>query len=137
MNRVELDRSLFNYRGQFYPTDHVLAMVPDEHSAREAARDIVSKGYSPDVQVVPPDTLMHDLAATAAEFDEPMPSPGTEAATARHFVDLARQGQWGLLIHCKRSVRDEGLVRLLESHGSSFAERYRLLVIEDLVGQND
>lgn len=137
MDKIELDRSLFNYRGQFYPTDHVLAMMPGEQAARETAREIVSKGFSPDVQVVSPQTLMHDLAATAAEFDEPMPSPGTEAATARHFVDLARDGHWGLLIHCKRSSRDEGLAQLLAQHGSTFAERYRLLVIEDLVGQND
>jgi hypothetical protein len=138
MERIAIDRKLFNYRGQFYPTGHIMAMLPSEEEARAAAWDMRHSGCTPDdMTVLPPEAVIRDLDRTASETREALPPVGTEAVTARHFIELARTGHWALLVHATKCTRDGDIVDILRRHGAEFAERYRLLVIEDLVGQNN
>jgi hypothetical protein len=130
----ELSKSLFNVRGQFYPQDHVLAMLPSEDAARAAARELGEQGTpASDIMILSPEDIRGNLAPTGGESDSPMPSPGTEAQTTRRFVELADKGHWALLIYSKRSEADDRTVEVLTKHKAPIAERYRMLVIEDLV----
>lgn len=130
----ELSKSLFNIRGQFYPRDHVVAILPSEKEAREAASALADAGIdSGEILVLSPAEIRFNLTGTAEESDRPLPSPGTEAETSRKFVDLADEGHWALLIHSKRSEEDELIVKALTESHAVLAERYRMLVIEDLM----
>ena len=134
MPRIELSDKLFNIRGQFYPQGHVVAMLPSEAQARAAAAALTGQGTpSEDIIVLSPEDIRNNLGGSAEESDSPMPSPGTEALTSRRMVQMSDQGYWGLLIHSERSENDERMVEVLTKNGAPLAERYRLLVIEDLV----
>lgn len=130
----ELSKDLFNIRGQFYPTGHVVALLPSEAEARAAASGLADAGIdSGEIIVLSPTEIRFNITGTAEESDRPLPSPGTEAETSRKFVDLADEGHWALLIHSKRSEEDETIVKVLTENHAVIAERYRMLVIEDLM----
>lgn len=129
-----LSKTLFNVRGQFYPTNHVLAMLPSEQAARTAARELCDRGIAHEcITIISPEDLRANIAPTGSESDSPLPSPGTEAQTTRRLVQFADEGHWALLIHSKHSEEDEPIVEVLTEHKAPLAERYRMLVIEDLM----
>jgi hypothetical protein len=129
-----LSKSLFNIRGQFYPRDHVLAMLPSEGAARAAARELCHQGTATDaITILSPEDIRGNLAPSGGESDSPLPSPGTEAQTSRRLVQFAQDGHWALLIHSKHREDDDRMVAVLTQHNAPLAERYRALVIEDLV----
>ena len=63
----------------------------------------------------------------------PLPSAGTEADTVRQFAQLASQGHHALLIHAPSHDETEHVMGVLKGMPISYGQKYRHLVIEDLV----
>ena len=134
MKPFVLDRSMLTMRGVFYPTGHVVLMVPSHDDAKNACKALCDHGVSPDnISLLSPEVLMGEIAHTVGGADLPMPSPGTEAETVRHLVALAAKGHWGLLVHAPHAKDTDHMVEWLRGVPVVYAQKYRHLVIEDLV----
>lgn len=133
MKYLELSPDLLNLRGQFYPTGYIVAMFPGEDAARAAGKALAAAGIGADgLSLITPEVMMGDVARTVGSGDMPLPSAGTEGDTIRRFAHLAAQGQWALMIHAPDNDVAERVMKALEGHRPSHAQRYRRLVIEDL-----
>lgn len=127
------DSKMFTLGGVFYPTGHVFVMYPTSQDALDAEKKLLDAGYDGgSVCLLTPQDI-HDKVATALE-EEGLPSPGTEAATARHYEELAREGHHALLIPARTAKDTERVMHALEGTKISYAQKYRHFVIEDLVG---
>ena len=119
--------------GAFYPTGHSMVMFPNGDDANRVAHQLVDAGMSGDeVYVIPPQTILREIAPTVGDAANPLPSAGTDGATARAFTQLARQGQTGLLVKTRNDAAVEQLMNAVRQVPYSMAQRYRMLVIEDL-----
>ena len=133
MKPFHLESGMTTLRGVFYPTGYMVLMFPTEQDAREAEQRLVADGYDGgSILMMTPQTILDELAQTAGDEDS-MPSVGTEAATVRHFVELARKGQFGVMIQSPSPKDTDHLMKVLEGVPITFGQKYRRLVIEDLV----
>jgi hypothetical protein len=64
-----------------------------------------------------------------------LPSAGTEVETARRFRHLAHEGHHALIVHAKAALSSDHVLQVLRDTPISYGQRYRFLVIEDLVSQ--
>ena len=133
MKPFNLDTHKVTLRGVFYPTGHVLLMLPSRQQAEDAARAIAQAGIGGDeVSLLSPETVLGPIAETLGGSDSPFPSPGSEAEMVRQMVKLAHQDHWGLLVHAPRTPDADKVMRAVRDLPVAMAERYRHLVIEDL-----
>lgn len=133
MKPFQLSKDMTNLRGQFYPTGHIVAMFPSEAAARDAAKALAELDIGEDeVSWISPEVMMAEVARTVGSADIPLPSPGTEADTVRRFSHLAAEGHHALLIHAPHGDDDDPVMDALRRFGVSHAQKYRMLVIEDL-----
>jgi len=136
MKPFALESNMLTMRGVFYPTGHLFIMFPTEQHAREAERLLLHDGIRGDeISLLTPKEIHEKIAATVDTESGHMPSPGTEAATVRHFEQLAQQGHHALLVHAPSARETDRVMRLLASAKISYAQRYRHLIIEDLVDE--
>lgn len=134
MKPFVLDNHMCTMRGVFYPTGHMVLMLPGEEEAKKACHDLTHAGISSEeISLLPPDVIMDEIAHTVGSADMPLPSPGTEADTVRQLTHLAAQGQWGLLVHAPHAKDSEKVMQALKGHPITYGQKYRQLVIEDLV----
>jgi hypothetical protein len=63
----------------------------------------------------------------------PLPSARTEPQTVRRFAELASQGHYALMIHAPSGEETAHIMSVLKAAPISYAQKYRHLVIEDLV----
>lgn len=133
MKHFELEPGMLTMRGVFYPTGHVFLMFPTEAAARDAERALEAGGTSGEhISLLTPADI-EKLAAAPGGAESPLPSPGTELETVRHFAELGRQGHHGLLIHAPSHDESDRVMAALKGHPISYGQKYRHLVIEDLV----
>ncbi|WP_225783134.1 hypothetical protein [Xenophilus sp. Marseille-Q4582] len=120
--------------GAFYPTGHAVLMFESPEQARRAADQLVDRGalQADAIQYIAPETLLSQIAPTVSDADNPLPSPGTDAATVRAFTALAREGHAALLVPTPDDAARDAVMAALEGLKPSMAQRYRALVIEDL-----
>lgn len=119
--------------GAFYPTGYSMVMFPSAEDADRIGHRLIEKGISGDeVYLLPADTVLAEITPTVKMSEDPLPSAGTDAATVRAFTQLARDGHTGLLVRTKDGAMAELLMELVRTVPYSIAQRYRLLVIEDL-----
>lgn len=135
MKHFSLSAGMTNMRGVFYPTGHMVLMFPTEQDTLHAVELLRKDGVSEDdMSVATPQEFEAQLTgATDEEDDLLLPSVGTEAETARHFRELAHQGHHALVVHAGARITSDHVVDLLKEAHPSFGQRYRFLVIEDLV----
>lgn len=134
MKQFEFDSSMTTMGGVFYPTGYMVVMFPTEQDATDAARKLDDDGFSGDnVALLTPTVIQEKIARTVGSADIPMPSAGTEADTVRRYAELAAQGHHGLMIHSPHGEETAHIMELLEGAPVSYAQKYRQLVIEDLV----
>ncbi|QNP49143.1 hypothetical protein [Diaphorobacter aerolatus] len=118
--------------GAFYPSGHTMVMYANEAQARDSADKLLADGFTgDDIYFAPPADIISQIAPTVENGDEPLPSAGTDGVTAREFVKLAREGQYGLLIVTKDDEAAERIKRVIAASGYTIARRYHALVIED------
>jgi hypothetical protein len=133
MKPFHLESGMTTLRGVFYPTGYMVLMFPSEAHAREAERRLLADGSNgDDILYLSPQCVLDELARTAGD-DDAMPSVGTEAATVRHFVELAREGHHGVMIKSPSLQATEHSMEVLDGLPISFGQKYRRLIIEDLV----
>ena len=133
MKTFELSRDMLGMTGQFYPTGHIVMMLPDANAAQAAARALVDAGIAEDdISLITPEAMMSQIVRTVGSSDMPLPSAGTEADTVRRYAQYASQGHHGLLVKAPDNEDSERVMAALRGHPVSHAQKYRMLVIEDL-----
>ena len=133
MKPFALEPSMLTVRGVFYPTGYMFVMFPTADDARKGEHDLIGDGHAGEsISLLPPATILEEIARTIGADDTPLPSAGTEADTVRRFADLARQGHHALMIHSPSGDETERIMNVLRHSNISYAQKYRHLVIEDL-----
>jgi hypothetical protein len=133
MKPFHLDSSMKTMRGVFYPTGWLVLMFPGEQQARDAARKLGDIGTPEDeILLVTPEDFRREIVGATGD-DDLLPSAGTEGDTVRKFSELARQGHYGLMVHAPSHDDSERVLGALEGSGISYGQKYRMLVIEDVV----
>jgi hypothetical protein len=133
MNPFRLESSMKTIRGVFYPTGWMVLMFPDEQQARDAARLVEDSGVKGDaVLLLTPEDFRRDIVGATGD-DAIIPSAGTEGDTVRKFAALAEQGHHGLMIHAPSHDEAERVMETLRDSSISYGQKYRMLVIEDVV----
>jgi hypothetical protein len=125
---------MLTMRGVFYPTGYMFVMFPTEADAREAERELRDNGCAGEsISLLTPQEIQEKVVRTVGISDDPLPSPGTEAETVRHYAQLASLGHHALLIRAPSARESEHVMHILHKAPISYAQKYRYLVIEDLV----
>lgn len=133
MKPFQLSKDMLNIRGQFYPTGHVIVMIPSLEGAKKAVQALTDAGVSEDeISLLTPEVIQSQIVRTVGSADIPLPSPGTESDTVRRFSQYASKGHHALLIHAPEADHGERVMGALKGHEVSYAQKYRMLVIEDL-----
>ena len=133
MRPFRLDSDMRTLRGVFYPTGWMVLMLPGEQQAGDAARLLEQAGISGDALMrLTPEDVLRELGGTEGD-DSILPSAGTEGDTVRKITDLAAQGHHGLMVHAPHQEESGRVMAALQGVPISYGQRYRTLVIEDLV----
>jgi hypothetical protein len=136
MKPFSIEPKMLTMRGVFYPTGYMFIMFPTEKDARDAERALEDNGVSGEsVSLLSPQETQEKVARTVGSADMPMPSAGTEADTVRHFAQLASEGHHALMIHAPAAKDSERVMQVLKDAHMSYGQKYRYLVIEDLVDE--
>jgi hypothetical protein len=120
-------------RGTFYPTGWMVLLFPGEQQARDAARQLAGAGIGEDrLMLMTPQEFQREIAGTAGD-DGILPSAGTEGDTVRKMAQLVAQGHHGLFVHAPDHADSDRVMEILRDVPMSFGQKYRTLVIEDIV----
>ena len=133
MKDFELTSDMLTMGGVFYPKGYAFIMFPDAGVAEQVARDIESNpGTTGAVMLLSPATVLRQIGKVDGESDVVLPSVGTEGATVRRYIDLARRGNSALMVAVE-SDKDAELVMVAARKVTfSYGQRYHLLAMEDL-----
>jgi hypothetical protein len=133
MKPFVMEPKMTTMRGVFYPTGHVILMLPNKAEVDKAVHAMCHAGVPPDeISLLSPEVIMRDIARTVGNADAPFPSPGTEADTVRHLTELAAAGEWGVLVHAPHAKDSDLVMHALKGIPVTYAQKYRQLVIEDM-----
>lgn len=133
MRPFHLESHMKTMSGVFYPTGWMVLMFPGEQEARDAARRLADNGFADEaVVLVTPEDFRRDIVGATGD-DKILPSAGSEGDTVRRFSELARQGHHGLMVHAPGTEEADRAMALLRDCPISYGQRYRKLVIEDVV----
>ena len=138
MKRFQLDTAMKNMRGVFYPTGHMVLMFPTQGDAQDACVRLRNDGVAEDdLCLASPEEFERQVIGATDEESEDMllPSIGTESDTARHFRQLAHEGHYALIVRASARMSSDHVLQLLDGTHISYGQRYRFLVIEDMVSQ--
>lgn len=133
MRPFHLDSGMRTMRGVFYPTGWMVLMFPGEQQARDAASLLERNGTGADAMMLAtPQELLRELVGAEGD-DQILPSAGTEGDTVRKFEEVATQGHHALMVHAPHQADSDRVMELLRDAGISYGQKYRRLVIEDIV----
>ena len=133
MKPFHLESGMKTMGGVFYPTGYVVLMFPTEQAARDACKLLGDNGIDEaEVTLITPDDFRRELGDATGD-DAILPSAGSEGDTLRRFIELARQGHHGLMVHAPTADDSDRVMTLLKGSPISYGQKYRKLVIEDLV----
>ena len=119
--------------GAFYPTGYSMVMFPEPKDAERVGEALITNGVDgSDIFFLSPSSVLSQITPTVADADDPMPSAGTEGATVRAYTKLAREGHAALLVKTENEEDAERMMSVVRTVPYSIAQRYRMLVIEDL-----
>ena len=118
---------MFTMGGVFYPKGYAFVMFP----THEQARSVDVAGFESAVLLTPQQVLL-DVGQVKGESDVDLPDVGTEGATVRKYVDLARQGHSALMVKVSSTEETERLMTRARAACFSYGQRYHFLAIEDL-----
>jgi hypothetical protein len=136
MKPFSIEPKMLTLRGVFYPTGYMFIMFPTEKDATDAERALEDNGINGEsISLLSPQEIQEKVARTVGHEDLQMPSAGTEADTVRHFAQLADEGHYALLIHAPAAKDSERVMQVLKDAHMSYGQKYRYLVIEDLVDE--
>ena len=133
MKPFELDSSMLTMSGVFYPKGYMFLMFASEQEARAAEKALEDGGIDGDgISLLTPGDIQEKVVRTVGD-SQAMPSAGTESDTVRQFAELASKGHYALLVHAPHAKDSDQVMELLKDSKPTFGQKYRQLVIEDLV----
>ena len=132
MKPFHLESSMKTMGGVFYPTGYMVLMFPGEEGARDAAKLLADNGIEDDVTMITPADFRREILETQGD-EAILPSAGTESDTVRRFAELSAQGGHALMIHAPHGKDSDRVTELLKGCEISYGQKYRMLVIEDIV----
>lgn len=133
LTNFSLDPSMLaTISGTFYPSGYSMVMFPDQATAVSVGTELASELEGSEVLLVTPAAIFSQIAPTVSDNDDPLPSAGTEGATVRAYTKLAKEGHHGLLVKTPDEAIAERMMQVVRRSPYSMAQRYRMLVIEDL-----
>lgn len=133
MKPFVLHSKMLNFRGVFYPTGYAIVLFPQLEHAEEAARELQAAGVNAEkISLLTPEIILTQIAKVDGESDLALPPVGTESATIHKYVDLAREGHYGLMVHSPSHADTERVTAVLKQRPFSYAQKYHLLAMEDL-----
>jgi hypothetical protein len=133
MRPFQLDSGMTTMTGVFYPTGWMVLMFPGQEQALDAARLLAKAGFADDaMMLMTPQDVRRELLGAAGD-DHIIPSAGSEGDTVRRFAELAAQGHHGLMVHAPHHEDSDRVMELLKDAPISYGQKYRKLVIEDIV----
>jgi hypothetical protein len=133
MRPFRLDSDMRTLRGVFYPTGWMVLMLPGEQQARDAARLLEQNGIGGDaLMLMTPEDVRRELVGAEGD-DNMLPSAGTEGDTVRNISELAAQGHHALMVHAPHQEDSDRVMAALKGVPIAYGQKYRKLVIEDLV----
>lgn len=133
MKNFELTSDMLTMSGVFYPKGYAFIMFPDAGAAEQVARDVESKpGTTGQVMLLSAAMVLKEVGKVEGESDVELPSVGTEGATVRRYVDLARKGHVALMVKLGSDEDAELVMVAARKVTFSYGQRYHLLAMEDL-----
>ena len=133
MKNFELTSDMLTMGGVFYPIGYAFVMFPEIEAAQQVARDIESApGTTGPVMFLSPATVLKEIGKVEGESDVDLPSVGTEGATVRRYIDLARKGHVALMVKLGSDEDAELVMAAARKVKFSYGQRYHLLAMEDL-----
>ena len=133
MKNFELTQKMLSLGGVFYPTGYAFIMFPNAAQAERAAIEIANTtALEESVMFLNAATVLKDIGKVEGDSDVELPSVGTEGATVRKYVDLARTGHCALMVKVDSSEETEIVMQSARSASFSYGQRYHLLAMEDL-----
>ena len=133
MKKFELAPDMLTMGGTFYPKGYAFIMFPNatqaEHAALEMG-DTLPPGES--VMFLNAAVVLREIGKVEGESDIVLPSVGTEGATVRKYVDLARKGHCALMLKVDSDEESERVMQAARHASFSYGQRYHLLAMEDL-----
>jgi hypothetical protein len=133
MKKFELTPDMLTMSGTFYPHGYAFIMFPNAMLAERAALEIshITSPGDP-VMFLNAATVLREIGKVEGESDIVLPSVGTEGATVRKYVDLARKGHCALMQKVDSDEETERVMQAARSASFSYGQRYRLLAMQDL-----
>ena len=133
MQAFSMTSKMTTIQGVFYPTGYAFVMFPDAESAEKAASELEATGFdSHDVMLLTPEQILTDIGRVEGDSTVPLPSVGTEGATVRKYIDLARDGHHALMVRAPSDKDTERLMSVVQNFPFSYGQKYHMLAIEDL-----
>lgn len=133
MKKLELTPDMLTMSGTFYPTGYAFIMFPNATQAERAAFEIdKTSAQGGSLMFLNAASVLRDIGKVEGDSDVALPSVGTEGATVRKYVDLARKGHCALMVKVDSDEETERVMQPARSASFSYAQRYHLLAMEDL-----
>ena len=137
MQEFKITPDMLTFSGVFYPKGYAFIMFPTAQDAELVAGEIRAqlpndKDHATAVMHLTPASVLREVGRIDGESDVELPSVGTEGATVRKYVDLARLGHHALMVRVASDEETERVMVCARKGNVSYAQRYHLLAIEDL-----
>lgn len=133
MKKFELTSAMLTMGGVFYPRGYAFIMFNNTSDAKQVGQEIeLALGDESSVMLLGPETILREVAKIDGTSDVVLPSVGTEGATVRKYVDLARQGHHALMVKIDSDEAAKRLMTAARKVPFSYGQRYHLLAMEDL-----
>ena len=137
MQDFKISPEMLTFSGVFYPKGYAFIMFPTAENADVVAGEIVDRlsshlGASDNVMRLSPAVVLREVGKVEGESDVTLPAVGTEGATVRKYVDLARRGHHALMVRVASDEEAELMMVSARMANFSYAQRYHLLAMEDL-----
>ena len=124
---------MLTLQGVFYPTGYAFLLFPDEADASKAAAELEAAGFDGDnIMLLPPEVILSEIGKVDGESDVDLPSVGTEGATVRKYVDLARDGHFAVMVKAPSDKDTQRVMAAVANLPFSYGQKYHILAIEDL-----
>ena len=140
MKNFELTSQMQTISGVFYPKGYAVIMFEKTEDAEKVAHEWEnragnsgdSKSNDSGVMLLSPPMVLRHIGRVEGESDVELPSVGTEGATVRKYVDLARAGHCALMVKVGSDKEVEALMTEVRKVPFSYGQRYHLLAMRDL-----
>ncbi len=131
MKKFELTKDMLAVlHGTFYPTGYAFVMFPQEAHALQVADELGAAAS--DAMLLSPAVILKDIGKVDGEDGGALPDVGTESATVGKYINLARQGHHALMIPADSEEDVERVMVAVRKTPFSYAQKYRMLAIQDL-----